>query len=436
VECLVRLSSAVAVQLGQGLGHAAPDNGTRRPHRRAGRGLVLEQDDQLGSRTCRAAPARKQPLDRGARLSPYLGHKRCDQPGPEPDPEIGIGIAASSSGTSHSGISSFRWPPTTAARSGCRSAASPVFDAGGAFRGYLGAGRDITSQKRAQQLLMLENAVMSCLAGAGGVTFALKVHCARYAKARAGIALSCGRWTKRAARCAFTSIGASRTSRHRGPGRGCEPDQAGEGMVGSVWQSGKPLWIGDYLQQAAGERVGDELFEKMGLRAALLVPLRAGPEIVGVLRFGSRAIRAPDERLSDRLSALRRPHRQVRAAGGGGAGQQRARRALASPRGLVLRLVLGNGCQPLLYPPRRPLRRGRRPDLQRRLIGLRRWESGLEIEEDGTRIARCLTPAGLSTTRSCGARRRRGLFATSASAASRCSVPTAAFSAITASAAT
>src|SRR5258708_1716094 len=50
----------------------------------------------------------------------------------------------------------------------------PVFDADGAFRGYLGAGRDITSQKRAQQLLLLENAVMSCLAGAGGIPFALK----------------------------------------------------------------------------------------------------------------------------------------------------------------------------------------------------------------------------------------------------------------------
>ncbi|TMH88555.1 MAG: GAF domain-containing protein, partial [Betaproteobacteria bacterium] len=77
----------------------------------------------------------------------------------------------------------------------------------------------------------------------------------------------------------------------------------GEGMVGSVWQSGKPLWIRDYLQQAEAERVADELFEEMGLRAALLVPLRAGPQIVGVLRFGSRTMRAPDERLSDRLSA-------------------------------------------------------------------------------------------------------------------------------------
>jgi len=79
----------------------------------------------------------------------------------------------------------------------------------------------------------------------------------------------------------------------------------GEGMMGSVWQSGKPLWIRDYLQQAGAERIGDELFEKMGsARRRCWSRCARARKIVGVLRFGSRAMRAPDERLSDRLSAL------------------------------------------------------------------------------------------------------------------------------------
>src|SRR5204863_316743 len=209
----------------------------------------------------------------------------------------------------------------------------PVFDAGGAFRGYLGAGRHITAQKRAQQLLLLENAVMSCLAGTGGIPFALKGalraicegegwECAELWKVEeTGGALRLHQaWGTLDAQGVAAVVEAA----------GKSGIKRGEGMVGSVWQSGKPLWIRDYLQQAGAERVGDELFEKMGLRAALLVPLRAGPEIVGVLRFGSRAMRAPDERLSDRLSALGgRIGRFVQQAA---AEQANSERAARSPR--------------------------------------------------------------------------------------------------------
>src|SRR2546430_112348 len=180
--------------------------------------------------------------------------------------------------------------------------------------------------------------------------------------------------------------------RHRGQLERREPFRDFELQVSAddgraVWLSlsGEPVFdaggpFRGYLQQAGAERVGDELFEKMGLRAALLVPLRAGPEIVGVLRFGSRAMRAPDERLSDRLNALGgRIGRFVQQAAAEQANSERAARSrrLADLSSDWYWETDAGHCFTRLegrYVA------GGDQDLQRRLIGLRRWESGLEIE--------------------------------------------------------
>ncbi len=361
----------------------APDNGTRRHIDVPGADWYWEQDDQLRLTYLSSRTSEKTALDLALDLSPYLGHKRCDQQAlnlapedwdrhrgqlerREPFRDFELQVAADDGRTLWLSLSG-----------------EPVFDAGGAFRGYLGAGRHITAQKRAQQLLLLENAVMSCLAGTGGIPFALKGalraicegegwDCAELWKVEeTGGALRLHQhWSTLDAQGVAAVVEAA----------GKSGIKRGEGMVGSVWQSGKPLWIRDYLQQAGAERVGDELFEKMGLRAALLVPLRAGPEIVGVLRFGSRAMRAPDERLSDRLSALGgRIGRFVQQAAAEQANSERAARSrrLADLSSDWYWETDAGHCFTRLegrYVA------GGDQDLQRRLIGLRRWESGLEIE--------------------------------------------------------
>src|SRR5205814_7566079 len=152
----------------------APDNGTRRHINVPGADWYWEQDDQLRLTYLSSRTSEKTALDLALDLSPYLGHKRCDQQAlnlapedwdrhrgqlerREPFRDFELQVAADDGRTLWLSLSG-----------------EPVFDAGGAFRGYLGAGRDITAQKRAQQLLLLENAVMSCLAGTGGIPFALK----------------------------------------------------------------------------------------------------------------------------------------------------------------------------------------------------------------------------------------------------------------------
>src|SRR2546426_953068 len=359
----------------------APDNGTRRRIDVPGADWYWEQDDQLRLTYLSSRTSEKTALDLALDLSPYLGHKRCDQRAlnlapedwdrhrgqlerREPFRDFELQVAADDGRTVWLSLSG-----------------EPVFDAGEAFRGYLGAGRDITAQKRTQQLLLLENAVMSCLAGTGGIPFALKGalraicegegwDCAELWKVEeTGGALRLHQhWSTLDAQGVAAVVEAA----------GKSGIKRGEGMVGSVWQSGKPLWIRDYLQQAGAERVGDELFEKMGLRAALLVPLRAGPEIVGVLRFGSRAMRAPDERLSDRLSALGgRIGRVVQQAAAEQANSERAARSrrLAD---LSSDWYWENDASHCFTPLEGRYVAGGDPDLQRRLIGVRPREGGLQ----------------------------------------------------------
>ncbi|HXM81409.1 MAG TPA: diguanylate cyclase [Burkholderiales bacterium] len=352
-----------------------------------------EQDEQLRLTFMSSRTSEKTALDLALDLSPYLGHKRWEQPALNLKPEDWDRHRGQLE--RHERFRDFEIQVDAGeGRSVWLSlSAEPVFDEGGAFRGYRGAGRDTTAQKRAQQLLQLENSVMCCLAGAGSIAFALKGALRAVCE---GEGWDCAELWK-----LDETGGALRLFEHwsapdiQGIAAVVEAAgdigvQRGSGMVGSVWQSGKPLWITDYMQQAAP--VGDELFEKIGLRAALLVPLRSGPDIVGVLRFGSRTVRAPDERLSDRLSAL-----------GGRIGrflQQSVAEQASSERESRSRRLAdlssdwywetdASHCFTRLegrYVT------GGDEDLQRRLIGVRRWESGLEIEA-GWEVHRALLDA-------------------------------------------
>ncbi len=70
----------------------------------------------------------------------------------------------------------------------------------GIFKGYRGVGRNITAQKRGEQLLRLEHAVARALAQASGVAEGSRPGCARSATSRAGTTAAASASTRRAAR--------------------------------------------------------------------------------------------------------------------------------------------------------------------------------------------------------------------------------------------
>ena len=75
-----------------------------------------------------------------------------------------------------------------------------------------------------------------------------------------------------------------------------------EGLAGRVWQRRLPLWIPD-LSEESTQPVSTFAADS-GLRGAFAIPLRNGPEVIGVLAFFSTDVRqANDDHLS-MLSAL------------------------------------------------------------------------------------------------------------------------------------
>jgi diguanylate cyclase (GGDEF)-like protein/PAS domain S-box-containing protein len=181
----------------------------------------------------------------------------------------------------------------------------PVFDGQGRFKGYRGVGRDITAQKRSEQLLRLEHSVTRSLAEAISPPHALRDalraicqtegwDCAEFWKLdeAAGVMRRMVHWAMPSVPEAERFVERSRDMAF-GPGIG---------LVGSVWQSAEPLWIADARQDPRALR--KELSEETGLRAALLVPIRSGPRAVAVVAFICRTIRAPDERLLQALNVI------------------------------------------------------------------------------------------------------------------------------------
>src|SRR2546423_14854114 len=120
----------------------APDNGTRRRIDVPGADWYWEQDDQLRLTYLSSRTSEKTALDLALDLSPYLGHKRCDQRALNLAPE---------DWDRHRGQLERREPfrdfqPQLAADDG-RSAwlplsGEPVFDAAGPSRRHLRAGPD------------------------------------------------------------------------------------------------------------------------------------------------------------------------------------------------------------------------------------------------------------------------------------------------------
>src|SRR5215471_19362317 len=76
----------------------------------------------------------------------------------------------------------------------------------------------------------------------------------------------------------------------------------GEGLVGQVWRTAKPIWIVDATTEPGFLRASAAA--KAGLRGAVIFPILLDTEPLGVVEFFSRAARARDEEQLATLSAI------------------------------------------------------------------------------------------------------------------------------------
>ena len=257
----------------------------------------------------------------------------------------------------------------------------PVFDAKKRFKGYRGIGREITRQKRAEQLLRLEHRVTRFLADVPGVPEALRAALRAICETEGW---ECGLFWKlepagglmrRAAHWAMPGVPEA--------GEFAEASRdltfaAGVGLVGAVWQSGETLWLADSTGDPRALRKG--LSQRTGLRAKLLVPVRAPKRVVGVLEFACRRIREPDKRLVQALGVI---------AGQIGQFLQRAEAERAMREGEARFRSLTDLSSDWYWEQDTEFRftrlEGRQvaggdDRLRERLLGKRRWETGLGIE--------------------------------------------------------
>jgi diguanylate cyclase (GGDEF)-like protein/PAS domain S-box-containing protein len=257
----------------------------------------------------------------------------------------------------------------------------PVFDAKGRFIGYRGIGRDVSKQKRIQQLLKLDHSVTLRLAEAHSAPEALsgalqaicdtlRWDCSQLWKPddAAGVLRRFAHWATPGDAGANRFVDASRSLVFR----------PGAGLVGTVWQSGEPIWVADTTEDARALR--NQLSEQTGLRAAALFPIRAGGRIAAVLEFTSRRMRQPDKRLWQTLGAIGTQIGQFLS-------RAEAERAVreSEARWRALTHLSSDWYWEQDAEFRFTRLEGRHvaggdPELQRRLVGSRRWESGLEIE--------------------------------------------------------
>jgi len=171
----------------------------------------------------------------------------------------------------------------------------PVFEAAGTFVGYRGTGREITARKREEAILALEHAVTRCLAdahtAATGLRSVLRTICesqgwplGRYFEAdeAAGLLRFSEAWGKPLLKVE-AMIDRSRAMVYA----------RGQGLSGTVWQSGEPLWVRDVSKDR--RTTGATRGTLQG--GAFVFPITSGGRTIGVMSFSSADERHPDERL-------------------------------------------------------------------------------------------------------------------------------------------
>jgi diguanylate cyclase (GGDEF)-like protein/PAS domain S-box-containing protein len=257
----------------------------------------------------------------------------------------------------------------------------PVFDAKGRFTGYRGIGRDVTAQKRVERLLRLEHRITRRLAEHAppqqALGRALQVLCETEGwdcgeiwklDERASCLRRYAEWFNPQAEGAREFIeGSSRLTFSRG-----------EGLIGTVWQTGEPIWVPDWGTDPRAARKTRP--ESTSLHAAVRFPIWTGGSVTAVLAVTSRRMRAPHKRLHQALHVIAAMIGQYLERT---AAEQAVRESEARFRSLTALSSDWYWEQDSQFRFTRLEGRyvtGGDESLRARLIGTQRWESGLEIE--------------------------------------------------------
>ena len=173
----------------------------------------------------------------------------------------------------------------------------PVFDDRGRFKGYRGVGRDVTAQKRAEQMLRLEHQVAHALAGEHEPNEVVRAVIRAVCEVEGW---ACGRYFRldeasgllrfQDAWCAADPVVRQFVERSRTIAL-----RAGEGLSGNAWQSGEPIWSQDTVRDPRVQH--KTLWEGSGLHGGFAFAVVAEGSVIGVLTFSSQAVREPDQRL-------------------------------------------------------------------------------------------------------------------------------------------
>ena len=78
--------------------------------------------------------------------------------------------------------------------------------------------------------------------------------------------------------------------------------RAGFGLPGRVWESGRPAWMADVVEDRDFPRA--ELASQVGLRGAVGFPIRTTEQVHGVIEFFTREFREPDASMLQLMDAL------------------------------------------------------------------------------------------------------------------------------------
>lgn len=183
----------------------------------------------------------------------------------------------------------------------------PVFDSSGAFRGYHGITTNITERRRAEELRELEHAVNRILADTDSVAAGLQTviravcetedwDCGRYFRVDepAGLLRFAEGWSvPDPAVERFLML--SRDIVYR----------PGVGLSGLAWQTGKPVWSTDVVQDPRASKGSAKVGSReIGIHAAFVFPVASRGATIGVLSFSSRKAREPEERLLQAITVI------------------------------------------------------------------------------------------------------------------------------------
>ena len=167
----------------------------------------------------------------------------------------------------------------------------------------LGAARDVTQRKQAEEESSLLQSVALAVSEAAdltsGLEAVLKIVCdatgwsvgEAWTPSRDGTALECAAWSvSNEALDGFIRNSEWMTF------------APGVGLPGRVWSSGKPLWVRDVTGDPNCSR--SAYAQEAGLKAGVAVPVLAGDEVVAVMVFFMFEAREEDERFVSLVSAV------------------------------------------------------------------------------------------------------------------------------------